>query len=242
MQYGMNWLGRRIGHLADTLRELDTLQDQVRELEQTVDRLMIENVRLREAEIELGTLRDLLEFKQSNPEPNAPNVLVATPTLEMGIDIGDLSAVLLSSLPASVASYLQRVGRAGRLTGNALALAYVTGRGDQLPRFKNPEDTINGAVRPPATYLDAEEILRRQFTASVADVLARNPNSPHPRSTRDALGSTAPGTFLGELLALTASQGQGLLDAFLAGFTGLNPEVEERLRQFPQNHTPVKNW
>jgi hypothetical protein len=67
------------------------------------------------------------QFKQPNPPPNAPNVLVATPTLEMGIDIGDLSAVMLSSLPRSVASYLQRVGRAGRLTGNALALAYVTG-------------------------------------------------------------------------------------------------------------------
>ena len=46
-------------------------------------------------------------------DPGAPNVLVATPTLEMGIDIGDLSTVLLASLPRTVASYLQRVGRAG---------------------------------------------------------------------------------------------------------------------------------
>ena len=30
-------------------------------------------------------------FKQSRTDPGAPNVLVATPTLEMGIDIGDLS-------------------------------------------------------------------------------------------------------------------------------------------------------
>ena len=60
-------------------------------------------------------------------------MLVATPTLEMGIDIGDLSTVLLASLPRTVASYLQRVGRAGRLTGNALNLAFVTGRGEHLP-------------------------------------------------------------------------------------------------------------
>ena len=33
------------------------------------------------------------QFKQPDPPPDAPNVLVATPTLEMGIDIGDLSAV-----------------------------------------------------------------------------------------------------------------------------------------------------
>ena len=49
-------------------------------------------------------------FKQSRTDPQAPNVLVATPTLEMGIDIGDLSTVMLASLPRSVASYLQRVG------------------------------------------------------------------------------------------------------------------------------------
>ena len=56
-------------------------------------------------------------FKRSQQRPGDPNVLVATPTLELGIDIGDLSTVMLSSLPDSVAKYQQRVGRAGRLTG-----------------------------------------------------------------------------------------------------------------------------
>jgi hypothetical protein len=59
-------------------------------------------------------------FKGKADAPDAPNVLVATPTLELGIDIGDLSTVMLGSLPRRVASYLQRVGRAGRLTGSAL--------------------------------------------------------------------------------------------------------------------------
>ncbi|WP_341514011.1 DEAD/DEAH box helicase [Rhodococcus qingshengii] len=172
------------------------------------------------------------QFKETNPPPNAPNVLVATPTLEMGIDIGDLSAVMLSSLPRSVASYLQRVGRAGRLTGNALALAYVTARGDQLPRFANPDATINGAVRPPATYLDAEEILRRQFIASVADRLARLKNVPHPRTTPDALGSTGPKTYLGTLISDAESHSTLYVDEFVAGFQSLDGEVVERLRDF----------
>ncbi|OBB77110.1 DEAD/DEAH box helicase [Mycobacterium sp. 852014-52144_SCH5372336] len=174
------------------------------------------------------------QFKQTDPPPDAPNVLVATPTLEMGIDIGDLSAVLLSSLPRTVASYLQRVGRAGRLTGNALALAYVTGRGDQLPRFSHPERTINGAVRPPATYLDAEEILRRQFTASVADVLARRPNAPHPRNTPEALQSSGSGSYLGALIAEAESVADELVDSFLAGFPPLDDDVVARLRHFPK--------
>jgi Lhr-like helicase len=68
------------------------------------------------------------QFKSGADNPQAPNVLVATPTLEMGIDIGDLSCVMLASLPTSVASYLQRVGRAGRLTGNSLVLAFARPR------------------------------------------------------------------------------------------------------------------
>jgi Lhr-like helicase len=60
-------------------------------------------------------LRYESEFKQSTSDPSAPNVLVATPTLEMGIDIGDLSAVLLASLPKTVASR-NRYSRAGETT------------------------------------------------------------------------------------------------------------------------------
>ncbi|MFC7751869.1 helicase-related protein [Tsukamurella soli] len=173
-------------------------------------------------------------FKMADPPPDAPNVLVATPTLEMGIDIGDLSAVMLSSLPRTVASYLQRVGRAGRLTGNALALAYVTARGDQLPRFLHPDETINGTVRPPATYLDAEEILRRQFIASIADLLARRSDTPHPRTTPDVLKSTAPDTYLGTLIAEAEAHATELVDAFISAFPPLGDDVVERLRHFPQ--------
>ena len=173
------------------------------------------------------------QFKQSDPPPDAPNVLVATPTLEMGIDIGDLSAVLLSSLPRTVASYLQRVGRAGRLTGNALALAYVTGRGDQLPRFAEPTDTINGVVRPPATYLDAEEILLRQFFAAITDSVARRGDVKHPRTTGDALRATDATSFLGTIIAEAESNAQRWADAFLAAFPPLNPDVVATVRSFP---------
>ena len=63
------------------------------------------------------------EFKRKNRKPGDVNVLACTPTLEMGIDIGDLSTVILSSIPPTQAQYIQRAGRAGRRDGNSLVLA-----------------------------------------------------------------------------------------------------------------------
>ncbi|CAM3470417.1 DEAD/DEAH box helicase [Occultella aeris] len=175
-------------------------------------------------------------FKSAAVDPQAPNVLVATPTLEMGIDIGDLSAVFLSSLPRTVASYLQRVGRAGRLTGNALSLAFVTGRGEQLPKLGDPLSVINGEVRPPATYLQAEEILRRQYTAHLVDELARDAGRPHPRKATGAIGSSDAGTFLGDLIVHAEAEAQAHVDRFLGTFDALPDDVTRDLREWV---TPV---
>jgi len=53
-------------------------------------------------------------------------VIVATSTLELGIDVGDLDRVIQVDAPFSVASFLQRLGRTGRRSGarrNCLFLA-----------------------------------------------------------------------------------------------------------------------
>ena len=53
-------------------------------------------------------------------------VIVATSTLELGIDVGDLDHVIQIDAPATVASFLQRLGRTGRRPGtvrNCLFLA-----------------------------------------------------------------------------------------------------------------------
>lgn len=153
-------------------------------------------------------------FKRARQNPGDPNVLVATPTLEMGIDIGELSSVMLASLPDSAAKYQQRVGRAGRLSGSALALAFVSGRGEQLPRIGDPLSLINGAVRPPATYLNAEEILKRQFIAAQIDAIART-GIPMPRRARDWLAHTGPESVLGILVTRIQQGGAAAIGEFL---------------------------
>lgn len=168
-------------------------------------------------------------FKGKADQPDAPNVLVATPTLEMGIDIGDLSTVMLASLPRSVASYVQRVGRAGRLTGSALNLAFVSGRGDQLPQLGEPASMINGTVRPPATYVDAEEILRRQYVASLGDIEARAADGVHPERATGAIGSLDPGSYL-HALATRAETDTEHFEAFLDAFPTLTTSARDALR------------
>ena len=57
-------------------------------------------------------------------------VIVATSTLELGIDVGDLDRVIQVNDPPSVAAFLQRTGRTGRRPGssrNCLFLALGTG-------------------------------------------------------------------------------------------------------------------
>jgi hypothetical protein len=72
--------------------------------------------------------RERLENQFIHDGPRShPNLLSATSTLEMGINIGDLSTVLLCSVPPEPANYLQRIGRAGRRDGNALVAAIVNG-------------------------------------------------------------------------------------------------------------------
>ena len=157
-------------------------------------------------------------FKESHTTPGSPNVLVATPTLEMGIDIGDLSTVVLASVPRTVASYLQRVGRAGRLSGNSLDITLVAGRGRAAGIFSDPLDMLNGTVRAPGAYLSAEEILRRQFLASVMDALAGDDRVEPPTPRTPVLASSAPGTYLGHVLEEMNRRGRARVDAFLDRF------------------------
>ncbi|MFF4399083.1 DEAD/DEAH box helicase [Streptomyces sp. NPDC001480] len=59
-------------------------------------------------------------------------VIVSTSTLELGIDVGDLDRVIQIDSPASVASFLQRIGRTGRRSGSVRNCLFLTTRKDTL--------------------------------------------------------------------------------------------------------------
>ena len=89
------------------------------------------------------------EFKRKNRKPGDVNVLACTPTLEMGIDIGDLSTVILSSIPPTQAQYIQRAGRAGRRDGNSLVLAVANTKEHDTYFYQRPKALLGGAATPP---------------------------------------------------------------------------------------------
>jgi ATP-dependent helicase Lhr and Lhr-like helicase len=60
-------------------------------------------------------------------------VIVATSTLELGIDVGDLDRVIQINAPLTVASFLQRLGRTGRRPGNTRNCLFLTLHKGSLP-------------------------------------------------------------------------------------------------------------
>jgi ATP-dependent Lhr-like helicase len=58
-------------------------------------------------------------------------VCVATSTLEIGIDIGDIDAVVLADIPRSVSGFLQRIGRGNRRTGLCRVVGFRSSEDDE---------------------------------------------------------------------------------------------------------------
>ncbi|WP_328496996.1 DEAD/DEAH box helicase [Streptomyces sp. NBC_00414] len=173
-----------------------------------------------------------------------PNVLSCTPTLELGIDIGDLSAVLLGSLPKGPANYVQRAGRAGRKTGNALVVAFGGRRARDLYYLDDPREMIAGDIVPPGCYLSAVEILRRQYTAHLLDLAARGSLTtadgerlqPAPRLVSALFGTTG---WCQDLADAALTHGARLVEDFLALFpagatdgTGISEHAAGQLRAY----------
>ncbi|NMQ26322.1 DEAD/DEAH box helicase [Candidatus Accumulibacter phosphatis] len=184
-----------------------------------------------------------LRFKARDPQPWYENLLSATPTLEMGVDIGDLSSVLLCAVPPNQASYLQRIGRAGRRDGNAFTATLADGASPHdLYFFEDTDEMLQGEVVPPGIFLKAAEVLRRQMFAFCLDdwVGSGIPDTALPDKTQDALNARDsldqtrfPYTFLEYILV----HEERLLGGFMALLgEDLDDRVAARLRGFMQGN------
>ena len=166
---------------------------------------------------------------------DAPNLLTCTPTLEMGIDVGGLSSVMVCSIPPTPTNYLQRIGRGGRKTGNALVLALANVKPHDLYFFDDPFEMIAGSVIPPGCFLDAPEMLKRQFLAFCMDSWCRDdPKADRmPKNVQFLLAQYRRGEYPKTFLAYAKANKQALCDKFLGLFGDvLSDGNKERIREY----------
>ncbi|HEX2700428.1 MAG TPA: DEAD/DEAH box helicase [Acidimicrobiales bacterium] len=95
--------------------------------------------------------------------------LVATSSLELGIDMGAIDLVVQVEAPSSVASGLQRIGRAGHRVGEpSKGRIFPKFRGDLLVAAVVAQRMVDGLIEETRVPLNPLDVLAQQIVAMVA--------------------------------------------------------------------------
>ncbi len=135
---------------------------------------------------------------QFKGEKDRLNTLVCTPTLELGVDIGALDAVLMRNVPPTPANYWQRAGRAGRRHRMAVDVTYAQATGFDQSYFRDPLKLLAGQVEPPRFNLKNEVMIRKHVHAAVLTALlgiARRASDTERARIGDVLARCFPPTL-----------------------------------------------
>ena len=100
-------------------------------------------------------------------DSEAINAFVCTPTLELGVDIGQLDTVLMRNVPPLPANYWQRAGRAGRRHRMAVDVTYCRPISHDRAYFAEPTKMLSGRVDPPAFNLRNSLMVAKHVHATV---------------------------------------------------------------------------
>ncbi|MFD6095262.1 protein kinase [Nocardiopsis flavescens] len=87
-------------------------------------------------------------------------LLYCSPTMELGVDIKELNAVMMRNVPPTPANYAQRSGRGGRSGQPALITTYcATGNSHDQYYFRHSDKMVAGVVQAPRLELANEDLV-----------------------------------------------------------------------------------
>lgn len=141
--------------------------------------------------------------------------VVATNALELGIDIGDLSAAICVGYPGSIASMWQRFGRAGRRGEQSIALLVCSSNSIDQFLAREPAYVLNASAEEALIDPDNPEILIQHLKCATFEApFAIAEPGFRPTSPEPATGETYANLDIDATRdALTYLQSQGLVHA-----------------------------
>ncbi|WP_326541215.1 DEAD/DEAH box helicase [Pseudorhodoferax sp.] len=109
------------------------------------------------------------QFKQGQLE-----ALVCSPTLELGVNIGDLYSVLMRNAPPGPANYVQRAGRAGRRLRIGFVSTFCNTGPHDRHCFEDPAWLVRGEFHPPVVRLSNDKIVARHVRSFALEELSED--------------------------------------------------------------------
>jgi superfamily II DNA/RNA helicase len=157
-------------HVARSTIHSSKKQDEASELQDELEEIVFE-----------ATVEDVYDIRYSDENPRVPvDIVLASPSLEVGIDLENVTEEVMHRSIRNVASYRQKAGRAGRELGSdTLITTVLSQRPVDLHYYRQPRKLVRtGRVEPVPLKEHNRTLLRSGLYMAVWDHLALHHDLP----------------------------------------------------------------
>lgn len=132
--------------------------------------------------------RKTLSQREKDFNEGRLNILSCSTTMEMGVDIGGISEVVMNNVPPQSANYLQRAGRAGRRAETkCLAFTFCPASPIGVATWQTPTAPITGKTDMPLLKMDSGILIQRHINAFFFYAFAQKHNFTNEKQQQGTL-------------------------------------------------------